>query len=219
MGRTSDARARLISATQRLVWEHGYAAASVDAICKAARVQKGSFYHFFPSKQALVAAALAAWGEGERGGLDALFSPSRPPLARLSAWFQALEAQQRAARGRCGRALGCPLATLGAEVAAEAPEVAEVVRALMERLRRYVASALRDARAEGLVRTDVDARDLAAALFTHLEGVLVQARIHDDPAVAARLESGARLILGLPLPGAAPSRPPTRARRPARERS
>jgi TetR/AcrR family transcriptional repressor of nem operon len=58
MGRTSDARERLIETTLDLVRRDGYGAVTVDAICEAVGVKKGSFYHFFPSKDALVIAAL-----------------------------------------------------------------------------------------------------------------------------------------------------------------
>lgn len=217
MGRTSDARDRLLKAARRLVWERSYGAVGVDAICQAAGVQKGSFYHFFPSKEALIAAAIEDQAEEERPALDAVFSPLEPPLERLWRFFQLIEEMQLAARGRCGRTLGCPLATLGSEMAALAPEVAERVRAVMDRNLRYVESALRDAQAQGLVRADADARALAGALFTHLEGVLVQARIADDPAVAARLRAGAELLLRpVPASGAAPARAKPKSRRAGR---
>ena len=53
-------RERLIDTTQRLLWSDGYAGVSVDRICKEAGVKKGSFYHFFPSKEDLVLEALDA---------------------------------------------------------------------------------------------------------------------------------------------------------------
>jgi TetR/AcrR family transcriptional regulator, transcriptional repressor for nem operon len=44
-----------------LVRRQGYSATSVDEICAAAGVSKGSFFHHFASKEALGAAAAEAW--------------------------------------------------------------------------------------------------------------------------------------------------------------
>ena len=57
MGRTSDAKDRLMQAALSLLWEENYGGVTVDDICKRAEVKKGSFYHFFESKADLAVAA------------------------------------------------------------------------------------------------------------------------------------------------------------------
>ena len=54
MGRTSDARERLIATAIELIRARSYESVGVDALCNHAQVKKGSFYHFFPSKQDLM---------------------------------------------------------------------------------------------------------------------------------------------------------------------
>ena len=58
MGRTSDAKERLLDAALDLIWERSYGDVTIDAICEKAGVKKGSFYYFFDSKSELAAAAL-----------------------------------------------------------------------------------------------------------------------------------------------------------------
>src|SRR3954447_7222689 len=107
MGRVSDARERLIQATIDLIWTESYGAVSVDAICDRAGVKKGSFYHFFKSKDDLVLAALEHHWQGRRPILDGVFSPVKPPLDRLHDYFHYVETRQNEVKRTYGRYLGC----------------------------------------------------------------------------------------------------------------
>ncbi|MFN3371378.1 MAG: TetR/AcrR family transcriptional regulator [Sphingomonadaceae bacterium] len=51
------ARQRLLAAAITLIRRNGYAATSVDEICRAAGVTKGAFFHHFASKERLAVAA------------------------------------------------------------------------------------------------------------------------------------------------------------------
>ncbi|HTO08336.1 MAG TPA: helix-turn-helix domain-containing protein, partial [Myxococcota bacterium] len=66
MGRTSDARERLIDEASRLFHARSYESVGVQELCDAAEVNKGSFYHFFPSKEDLAAAVIDAQWEATR---------------------------------------------------------------------------------------------------------------------------------------------------------
>ncbi|MDF2697288.1 MAG: TetR family transcriptional regulator [Labilithrix sp.] len=207
MGRTSDARERLIRATIDLVWQSSYGAVGVDAICERAGVKKGSFYHFFASKDELVVAALDAQFETRRPVLDAIFSPSRPPIERLRLYFASFFERQSALRKEYGRVLGCFHNSVGVECIQERPEVAAKVQEVISNLRRYLETTLRDAHAEGSIRPGdplVDAR----VLFSFVQGALLQARIHDDPELLRDLPSTGLAILGIGAPST--STPPQR---------
>ncbi len=56
-----EARGALIDAAHQLVRKQGWAATSVDALCAAASVTKGAFFHHFASKEALGIAAAEQW--------------------------------------------------------------------------------------------------------------------------------------------------------------
>jgi TetR/AcrR family transcriptional repressor of nem operon len=58
----SRSRERLIETAIDLLHGHGYRAVGVQALCEEAGVRKGSFYHFFASKEELTLEALNhAW--------------------------------------------------------------------------------------------------------------------------------------------------------------
>ncbi len=196
MARTSDSRQRLVQATIELVWRHSYGAVSVDALCEKADVNKGSFYHFFPTKDALVVAALEAHWQSRRPVLDELFSPARPPLERLNGYFEHVYRRQRELRAQHGRVMGCLHASIGSECIAGSPAIQAKVQEILGTYLRYYESALREAKARGQLKVK-DPAEAARALFALMEGVLNQARIQDDVELVRPLARDARRYLGL----------------------
>ncbi len=194
MGRVSDARERLIAATIELIWSDSYGAVSVDAICDRAGVKKGSFYHFFKSKDELVIVALETHWEGRKPQLDRLFSPTVPPLERLRAYFDNVYERQMEHRKRYGRPLGCFYGKLGIEVG-QNTEIGRKVQEILATYTKYYESALRDALVEGWPIVDVPGK--ARALFAFMEGVLASARINDDAEIIKNLGKSAFRFLGL----------------------
>ena len=56
-------RTKLLEAARDTIRAKGYASTSVDDICAAAGVSKGSFFHHFASKEAMGVAAIQYWNE------------------------------------------------------------------------------------------------------------------------------------------------------------
>ena len=185
MGRTSDAKERLMDAALELLWQESYGAVTIDDICKRADVKKGSFYYFFESKVDLSVAALdRMWTEEWKPRLDSQFSPSLLPLDRIRAYLDGIYRRQAEAKVRTGKVLGCPVASVGTEVCVSSEEarVSEKIREIFARKRRYLESAIRDAMAEGFIEQGDPSR-VAVLLVSFLEGLMFQARIMNDPEI------------------------------------
>ena len=202
----SDARDRLIQATVDLIWTSSYGAVSVDAICERAQVRKGSFYHFFASKDELVVAALDVHWSTRRPFLDEIFSASRPPLERLQRYFAYVVERQSAVQSQYGRVLGCFHNSVGSECVQRPHEVAAKAQEIIVALRRYLESVLRDAQAAGLM-TAGDPAERAKSLFAYVEGALTQARVHNDLEIVRGIPRVAYALIGVtpPVAAAAPS--------------
>ena len=72
MGRNVDTQERLVEAAAGLWHARSYADVGVNEICEVADVRKGSFYHFFASKQELAVAVIDRhWRDVARAGRDA----------------------------------------------------------------------------------------------------------------------------------------------------
>lgn len=199
MGRTSDARERLIRAALDLVLRESYPAATVDAICKAAQVKKGSFYHFFPSREDLMIAVLDAdWAE-LKPHYDRVFSPALPPLERLRQYCRLVLGRQTRERTRLGCVIGCILMRVGSSLGPDESRVRDKVRELSAVALRYFESAIRDGQANGSLRAGPPAR-LARLMLDHLEGVLATARLLEDLSSIEELEGRIIDLLAVPVP-------------------
>ncbi len=195
MGRCGDTRERLLAAAAALLRENGYHTASVEALCRKAGVQKGSFYHFFESKCDLAGSALDYAWQQQKALLARDFAPAVPPVERLVRHFDAVYREQLALRARYGRTLGCPFYRLGTECSGAHPEIAARIGKIIAAYRGYFEGALGDAvHAEpGL---NGDPVRLAHWLFALYQGLLEEARICDDPEVLRQLPAAAARLLG-----------------------
>lgn len=195
MGRTSDARERLMTAALDLMWEESYGAITIDDICHRAAVKKGSFYYFFVSKSELVIAALERlWLEAWKPALDAQFSPSVEPLKRIVNYLDSIYLKQVKAKSESGKVLGCPVCSVGSEISTQDEKLGAKIRELCAHKRRYFESAIRDAMAEGAIAPG-DPTEKATALIGLMEGILTQARIMNDPELVRRLPGMAMDLL------------------------
>ena len=187
MGRTSDARERLMDAVLSLMWEESYGAVTIDDICRRAAVKKGSFYYFFESKSDLSIAALERlWAEQWKPRLDAQFSTSIRPLGRIVGYLEGLYEKQAESKRKLGKVLGCPVCSLGSEVSTQDEKLSAKVREICGRKRLYLESAIRDAVADGSIEP-CDPIEKAASLAGLIEGVVGQGRIMNDPEIIRSL--------------------------------
>ena len=151
MGRVSDAKQRLMEAVRELIWAGSYGSTTIDQICEKAGVKKGSFYYFFDSKADLAVSAIDAEWQRKRVELDALFSPTIPPLERIRKYCDYGYRLQAEIKAKCGCVLGCPLFTLGSEVSTQEDRLQKKVQEILDYKRKYLESAVRDAHAAGLI--------------------------------------------------------------------
>lgn len=160
----------------RLISEKSYGSVSVEDICQAAGVKKGSFYYFFPSKSDLTVAAMEADWQDKQPGYDRIFSPQTPPLERIGQYCEAVLRCHTAERSSSGKILGCPMITLGAELSTRDEKIRLKTVQIMQRYIKYLESAVRDAVDLRQIET-LDPAVLASDLFAYLQGCLLAAKV------------------------------------------
>lgn len=196
MPRVSDMKVRLTDAAIELMWENSYGSTSVDAICDRAGAKKGSFYYFFKSKSELAAAALEAEWSKNKANMNALFSPTVPPIERFERYFDCVHDSLAKRQKQCGSILGCPMLSIGSEICTQDQVVRETIDRILDQKINYFVSAIRDAHAQGLIDAP-DPKAKARALFACYHGVLAQARVQNDLALVREFKRIAMDILGV----------------------
>lgn len=195
MGRTSDAKEKLLDVAFELIWDNSYGGVSVDQICERAKVNKGSFYYFFGTKADLAIAAYEEHWKSKQAVMDRVFSPQVPPLERLSSWCHYLYASQKEKAEKYGHVCGCPYASIGGELATQEDKIRTKVEELMARTAKYYESAIADAQREGLASVK-DPKVAAQKVYSYVLGTVLQAKIQNDIEVLRDLEPTVMTIIG-----------------------
>jgi TetR/AcrR family transcriptional regulator, transcriptional repressor for nem operon len=192
-------REKLLEVAFDLIWDSSYGSVSVDDICKRAGVNKGSFYHFFPTKADLAMAAYRARWETVRPRFEALFAADVPPLERIRRWcayvYQVQEEQAR----KYGHVCGCPYASVGAELATQDERIRASSEELIYRGRIYLERAITEAIEEGSV-TVLDPVVAAHRAYSICLGMLFEAKVRNSLEILRDLEPAVMEMLGAAAP-------------------
>jgi len=180
-------RARIIDAAARLIYERGVASTTLEDVRAAADVSGSQLYHYFADKEDLVQAVI-------RRQADVIVAnQERADLAStegLRAWREMVIAAARSGDARGG----CPLGSLGSQLAETDPEARALVAAGFGRWSAAIAAGLRDLRAAGPLPAGIDPDDLAVTLLAALQGGLLLAQVQRD---TRPLETAVDTILAL----------------------
>lgn len=197
MGRTSDAREKLLAAALNLIWSSSYGAVGVDQICEVAGVKKGSFYYFFASKSELAVAAYEAYWQAKLPELEALFSTDVPPLQRLENFCRAGYEAQRQKFEEFGFVVGCPYANAGSELATQDPRIRAKTQEIMERFMGFFERTVYDAVQAGDI-PPIHPKSAARQVYSVILGDLLRAKVENNPEVLAELGSTVLHLIGAP---------------------
>lgn len=182
MGRTSDARERIIRAAARLFLAGSYQAVGVGELCAAADVRKGSFYHFFESKADLTIAVIDHHAAAFDAQLAAAGAAGDDPVAELMSFAVAVGRVQAGFEGRFGHVVGCPFGNLAAELSTADDTAREHLAEVFGSWQRRLAAAARRAADRGSLRPGTDPDALARALLGQMQGAILLAKVCRTPA-------------------------------------
>ena len=188
MSKGYETRQRLLDSAQELMYSRSYSDVGVQEICKDAKVQKGSFYHFFPSKSALTVEVLEQLKMQmiERILLPA-FAKDLTPVKRFERFIEYAYQYQVQLKAEYGYVLGCPMGNIALEMSTQDEDIRKKVEILFESIFLVFVDVLDDAKLAGEIDSDADTTELAQVALAYGEGVLLVAKTKNDPEIVKRL--------------------------------
>lgn len=183
MTQKNNTKERIIKAACELFWQNSYESISVDSICEASNTRKGSFYHFFPSKEACAQAALHSFADQfEHNFLAPAFNPETKPLERFERFIGLIVKSGLKIQKNKGFFCGCPIANLAQEMATQSEVLSYEVNTIFKNHIRYFESALGEAKRQGFIHVSHDEiPNVARSLYATFEGCLLLAKVENDP--------------------------------------
>jgi AcrR family transcriptional regulator len=188
-----ETRQRIVDVAADLIFKQGVAHTTIDDVRAAAGVSSSQLYHYFDDKPALVRAVVDQQADAIVGGQETF---DLSTLEGLRAWRDWLIEYQRE-QGCSG---GCPIGSLGSELAETDPRARAQVAEGFKRWEAAIQAGLREMHARGRLTPDSDPDTLGLALLTALQGGLLLTQINRDTkpleaALDAMLELVARLTV------------------------
>lgn len=169
-----DTYSEIIRAGTDIIARKGFNATGIDAILKAAKVPKGSFYHYFPSKEAFGLAVLDNFAERYDAKLASFFQDETVPhLKRLRNYLEYSATRIEAN----GFAKGCLAGSLGQELADNNEGFRVRIEEIFQSWKQRFGDCFRAAQQAGEISGQHDPEQLAEFLLTALEGAVLRAKV------------------------------------------
>lgn len=174
----TETKQQLLEQGMAMLLRQGYHALGIAAVLEATNIPKGSFYHYFKSKEDFGLQAIELYMKEVHAGLDqCLGDQNLPPLQRVRRFFELTEQKYRA-EGY----LGCFLGGLGQELSGVSEVFRRKVEECFAEIERRIVGCLRTAMERGDLPKDADPQAMAKLLINCWEGAALRTRLIRDPA-------------------------------------
>lgn len=189
---SQDTRELLLRAGVEALTVKGFVATGIDEVLRRVGVPKGSFYHYFDSKEAFGTALIERYGSYFAHKLERHFTDeTHPPLARLRAFI----ADAEAGMARHGYTRGCLIGNLGQEMGALPESYRAQLGAVFADWQQRLARCLIAAQARGEIAPDADCAQLSAFFWIGWEGAVLRAKLERNPAALKTFADGYFAVL------------------------
>nr|WP_315426271.1 TetR/AcrR family transcriptional regulator [uncultured Albidiferax sp.] len=189
LNETSTAKHHILDCGERLISNKGFVGVGLAEILNVAGVPKGSFYHYFSSKERFGEALLARYMERYVQRLDAMFRPDGSTgRVRLMRYWQYWNSTQCATNCDTVAETGNPATTstkcLVVKLSAEVADISEAMRLTLrngtDQIVQRIALCLEDGRADGSVPAHLQAADTALTLYQLWLGASLLSKLRRD---------------------------------------
>jgi len=188
----TDTRTHILDTGRRLTALRGYTAVGLGELLKVAGVPKGSFYHYFPSKEAYGCALLDTFVSEYDDKLAATLKRNDlNARQRMLSYFEGWKIRQLSPDPEHR----CLVVKLAAEIADLSEDMSEILNTGVNKIIEVLSETLQQGVADGSI-TPVDDCRLTAATIYHLwlGASLVASLSHDDAPLLSAMQATEKLI-------------------------
>jgi len=176
----SETRERLIETATELFLGKGYGAVGTSQICASAGVNKGTFYHFFPSKSDLVIVSMEKYSASIGDAFVRIAQSNATPSSKLAALFEVPAKANRSWRKANGFAQGCLVGNMTLELGAFDEGVRQASKAALRKWAKTIEPIIAEfADVESL--SNLSPAQGARCVIAMLQGGLLMAKANNDP--------------------------------------
>jgi len=169
-----DTRTDILKVGTDIIARQGFNATGIDTVLKAVGVPKGSFYHYFASKEAFGLAVLDSFAERYGNKLNEFFDDeSIPHLQRLRNYLD--YSMERLVKNQFAK--GCLAGNLGQELADQHESFRLRIEEIFRDWHRRFAACFHKAQLAGEIPTTMPPELLADFLLNGLEGAVLRAKV------------------------------------------
>lgn len=170
----SDTKAELIRSGLEQLTENGFASSGIDPILKKVGVPKGSFYHYFASKEAFGLAVIESYANYFAKKLDScLLDQTSTPLTRLANYVESA----KVGMDRYDFKRGCLIGNLGQEIDLLPESFRPILIDVFNSWQQRVANCFKEAQLENELSNSADCDFLAECFWVGWEGAISRARL------------------------------------------
>lgn len=162
-------RADIVECAKQLFYQHGYEGTSFSKIVEASGLFRGNIYHYFKTKDEILAAVIERHLEDYRGLLDSWDGEHVDSKNRLHAFVDMIISRKAELVE-----YGCPIGSLNTELGKDRLEMQHAARALFDLFRDWLAACFRE------LKKKSQAEALALHLLGRAQGIALISHVYRD---------------------------------------
>jgi TetR/AcrR family transcriptional repressor of nem operon len=166
----------VLAAAARVFWEKGYHSASIDDLCEATGVLRGSLYGAFGDKRGLLLAALMRYGEGRIARLaESLESsePNRETIRQALLYYTRTVSELNGPRA-------CFITNTALELLPKEREVGVLIQQIFKRMATLLAAAVMRAQGDGIFARGLDEVAVGNYLLCSIQGLRILGKVYGE---------------------------------------
>ncbi|MDV6326797.1 TetR family transcriptional regulator C-terminal domain-containing protein [Idiomarina sp. Sol25] len=181
----NDTRQNIITIGADLISIHGFVSTGLNKILSEAQVPKGSFYHYFKSKNDFGLAVIETYAEDYEARMDeTLANEKLEPVDRLRSYLRRSVEDLKS----CDFSKGCLIGNLGQEMASQSDLFRERLDGIFSDWEQRIARCLKAAQDAQQIQQCIDTAQMGAFILSGWQGALLRAKVQRSMLPLLRFE-------------------------------